>query len=224
MKNLSKLLISSEWCDNSTAKLAEEILVKLNAQYSLNKNKFYPSKESIFHCLNLTTFHKTKVIILGQDPYHGSGQANGLAFSVKENIPIPPSLKNIFKELIEDLQISNPPNGNLESWSKQGVLLLNSILTVEDGKPGSHKKLNWEIFTDSIIKKLSREKESLVFMLWGTFAQKKSIHIDESKHLILKAPHPSPLSAYRGFLGCKHFSKCNDFLKRKNKTPIDWKL
>ena len=163
-----------------------------------------------------------KVVLLGQDPYHGDGQAHGLSFSVPDNIAIPPSLRNIYKELAADLGTTIPQSGNLEHWATQGVLLLNSTLTVERGKPGSHQGLGWETFTDAVIKKISDEKDHVVFLLWGKFAEKKSALIDDRKHLILTAPHPSPLSAYTGFLGCKHFSTCNAYLKKTGQTPINW--
>ncbi len=195
----------------------------------LKENKFlfksyYPDKKHIFKALEICPIENTKVVILGQDPYHGENQAHGLAFSVPEFIPIPPSLRNIFKELSSDLEISNPKHGDLTSWAKQGVLLLNTVLTVQPGKPGSHQKIGWEDYTDSIIKKLNDEKKHLVYMLWGKNAQTKEALIDIGKNLILKAPHPSPLSAYRGFWGCKHFSKCNAYLKSKKVRGINWEL
>ena len=168
-------------------------------------------------------FSKVKVIIIGQDPYHGYAQANGLAFSVDEGVRLPPSLQNIFKELYDDLGHSISQSGNLEKWSDQGVLLLNSSLTVELNKPNSHKDIGWEIFTDQIIKKIS-DISGKVFILWGSYAQKKEALINSEKNLVLKSPHPSPLSAYRGFFGCKHFSKANAYLKQQKITTIDWQL
>lgn len=191
------------------------------------KNKgevIYPSGPLIFNAFNLTPYNEVKVIILGQDPYHGAGQAHGLCFSVQDNVPQPPSLVNIFKELKSDLGINPPQQGNLEKWAKQGVLLLNAFLTVRANQPASHSKIGWEQFTDSVIKKLSEEKDGLIFILWGKFAQQKENLIDPHKHHILKAAHPSPFSAYNGFFGCKHFSKTNNILANKGKKEIDWNL
>lgn len=184
----------------------------------------YPPKHLVFKALESTTPDKVKVVILGQDPYHGPDQAEGLAFSVPNGAAVPPSLKNIFKELHSDVGIPLPNHGHLGSLCDQGVLLLNSILTVEAGKPGSHAAYGWEDFTDSIIKTVSTHNEHVVFLLWGAFAQKKRVLIDESKHLVLVAPHPSPLSAYHGFFGCRHFSQANDYLVQNKKTPVDWNL
>ena len=182
----------------------------------------YPPPKYIFHALEMTPFDKVKVVILGQDPYHGPNQANGLAFSVNEGIRIPPSLVNIYKEIKSDVGTDMPQSGNLERWASQGVLLLNATLTVRANIAGSHQNKGWEEFTDSIIKVLSDKKENLVFILWGSYAQKKGAIIDGSKHLILKAPHPSPLSAYNGFFGSAHFSQCNTFLMLNGKEPIKW--
>ena len=184
----------------------------------------YPPGPSIFEAFNLTPFDKVKVVILGQDPYHGDGQAHGLSFSVPDGIKPPPSLVNIFKELHQDLSIPIPKSGNLTKWAKQGVLLLNATLTVRAKTPGSHQKKGWEQFTDAAIRSLSNEKEGLVFMLWGRFAQEKESLIDHQKHFILKAAHPSPFSAHNGFFKCRHFSKTNDILKKLGKEPIDWTL
>lgn len=188
------------------------------------KKTIFPSGPAVFNALNTTDFDDVKVVILGQDPYHGPGQAHGLCFSVPKGIVKPPSLVNIFKELKEDLNISIPEHGELSSWAKQGVLLLNATLTVEANKAGSHQNKGWELFTDKIIQELSDKKENLVFMLWGSYAQKKGQFIDRKKHLVLESVHPSPLSAYRGFLGCRHFSKANNYLKLKDLKPIDWTL
>lgn len=183
----------------------------------------YPRGSEYFAALNTTPLEAVKVVILGQDPYHGPGQAHGLCFSVQEGVAPPPSLVNIFKEISEDLGIPNQfPHGCLDSWANQGVLLLNSVLTVERHRAASHQGKGWETFTDRIIETLSTEREGCVFLLWGSYAQKKGSVIDESKHLVLKSPHPSPLSAHRGFFGCKHFSKCNEYLVAQGKTPIDW--
>ena len=184
----------------------------------------FPRNNEIFNAFNQTPLSNLKVVILGQDPYHGEGQAHGLSFSVPNTVKIPPSLRNIFKELQADLNIPISSNGNLVSWAKQGVLLLNATLTVREKEAGSHQKIGWEVFTDSIIKKISTKKEGVIFLLWGAFAQKKSDLIDSEKHYILTAAHPSPFSAYRGFLGCKHFSKTNKILLNNNQQPINWKL
>jgi uracil-DNA glycosylase len=177
----------------------------------------------MFKALNLTPLDKVKVVILGQDPYHGAGQAHGLCFSVPEGVRIPPSLQNIFKELQSDLGLSIPSSGCLESWAEQGVLLLNSILSVEKGLANSHSSKGWELFTDSVISMVN-EKKSIVFMLWGGYAAQKGKSIDSTRHLVLKSVHPSPLSAHRGFFGNRHFSKCNQFLESKGISPIDWKV
>lgn len=187
-----------------------------------SKEKIYPEGKDIFNAFWHCPLEKVKVVILGQDPYHGPGQAHGLSFSVKPGIPFPPSLLNIFKELKSDLGLDLPPNGDLTRWADQGVFLLNATLTVRAHQAGSHQKKGWEEFTDGVIKTINDNRSNLVFLLWGTYAQKKSELIDSSKHFILKAPHPSPLSAHRGFLGCKHFSKANEFLISKGQKPIDW--
>lgn len=190
--------------------------------FYLQKVSVYPPPKFIFHAFELCPFDQVKVVMLGQDPYHGKGQAHGLCFSVQEGVAIPPSLQNIYKELRDDLGVPIPRTGSLEHWAKQGVLLLNATLTVEAGKAGSHQGLGWEQFTDAVIKKLSDEKEHLVFMLWGKYAQDKGAHIDTTKHLVLKAAHPSPFSAYNGFFGCKHFSAANKYLVAHNKQAIRW--
>jgi uracil-DNA glycosylase len=182
----------------------------------------YPPGKQIFHAFEECPFDKVEVVILGQDPYHGAGQANGLAFSVSNDVRTPPSLKNIFKEIKDDLGKEIPENGNLERWAEQGVLLLNATLTVRANTAGSHQNKGWEIFTDAVIKKLSEEKENLVFLLWGAYAQKKGAIIDSSKHLALKAAHPSPFAADKGFFGTHHFSKTNAYLKAHGKKEIDW--
>lgn len=184
----------------------------------------YPPGKLIFSAFQHTPFDNVKVVILGQDPYHGAGQAHGLCFSVPTNIKPPPSLVNIFKELHSDLGISIPSHGNLESWADQGVLLLNATLSVRAGEAGSHQKRGWETFTDTVIKKISEEKSDVVFLLWGRYAQAKEALVDSNKHLILKAAHPSPFSAYNGFFGCQHFSKTNSFLEQKGKEPVNWSL
>ena len=184
----------------------------------------YPPNNQVFAALSLTPFDNVKVVIIGQDPYHGAGQAHGLAFSVQEGVALPPSLKNIYLELQNDLGIPPVRTGCLTPWAKQGVLLLNTSLTVEASKPASHSKIGWETFTDRVVNILNSERKNIVFMLWGAHAQKKGAGIDPSKHLILKAPHPSPFSAHTGFFGCKHFSKANEYLKNRNLTQIEWNL
>jgi uracil-DNA glycosylase len=184
----------------------------------------YPAGKEIFNAFNTTPFDKVKVVILGQDPYHGPGQAHGLCFSVPQGIAKPPSLVNIFNELKNDLGVPVPPHGNLNKWAMQGVLLLNATLTVRANQAGSHQKKGWETFTNKVIEILSDKLNSLVFILWGNYAQAKADMIDQSKHFILKAVHPSPLSASRGFFGCKHFSKTNSFLTNNGIAPIDWEL
>ncbi|MDB6097021.1 MAG: uracil-DNA glycosylase [Francisellaceae bacterium] len=189
------------------------------------KKIIYPKSSNVFNALNLAPFDKVKVVILGQDPYHGPNQAHGLCFSVQPQIPLPPSLKNIYKELQSDLNILPANHGCLSSWAKQGVLLLNAVLTVEQGKPNSHQGKGWEDFTDKIIQCLNKRNTTpIVFLLWGTYAQKKGELVDSSKHLILKAPHPSPLSVHKGFFGCQHFSKTNEYLIKTQQNPINWEL
>jgi len=184
----------------------------------------YPAENNIFAALNTTPLSQVKVVILGQDPYHGPNQAHGLSFSVPEGVVIPPSLKNIYKEIQNEFGKKPPTHGNLITWANQGVLLLNSVLTVEHSKAASHQGKGWEKFTDKVIKTISNERQNIVFLLWGAYAQKKGQSIDKSKHLVLSAPHPSPLSAHRGFLGCQHFSKTNDYLQRTHQTSIDWQI
>lgn len=182
----------------------------------------FPPAGKIFAAFNACPFDKVKVVILGQDPYHDYGQANGLCFSVSDGIPMPPSLINIFKEIRDDLGIEIPSSGNLERWAKQGVLLLNSTLTVEAHRAGSHQGKGWEEFTDEVIMRLANDRQGLVFMLWGSYAIKKGAFIDRNKHLVLTSPHPSPLSAYRGFFGNKHFSRANEYLIAHGESPIQW--
>ena len=189
-----------------------------------NGSPIFPPGNRIFAAFELVPFSKVKAVILGQDPYHGKGQANGLCFSVNDGIDFPPSLQNIFKELNSDLQIPIPSSGNLEPWCQQGVFLLNAILTVRENSPGSHQKHGWEQFTDAVIRELSEKRNGLVFILWGKYAQQKLNLIDTHKHFVLTAPHPSPFSVHTGFYGCKHFSKTNNILIREGKQPINWSL
>lgn len=184
--------------------------------------RIFPPAPLIFNAFDQCPLDEVKVVILGQDPYHGPGQAHGLCFSVNDGVEFPPSLINIFKEIERDLHIPVPSTGNLLRWAKQGVLLLNATLTVEAHRAGSHQGKGWEVFTDAVIRVLSEKRENLVFMLWGSYAQQKGVLINHAKHLVLRSVHPSPLSAYRGFLGCGHFSEANEFLISKEKTPIQW--
>ena len=184
----------------------------------------YPPGGEIFAAFDATPFDTVKVVILGQDPYHGPGQAHGLCFSVRPGVPVPPSLDNIYKELARDTGFVRPDHGCLLPWARRGVLLLNSVLTVEAGQAGSHQGKGWEGFTDHVVDVLNREREHLVFLLWGSYAQKKGAVIDPRRHRVLKAPHPSPLSAHRGFLGCGHFSAANQYLARTGQAPVDWSL
>ena len=202
---------SSEW---------EELSSFVKEEYK--KNKVYPLPKYIFNAFDLCPFDNVKVVIIGQDPYHGAGQAHGLCFSVPKGTKIPPSLQNIYKELHEDIGKKIPKTGNLEHWAKQGVLMLNATLTVRAGQPGSHQNKGWEKFTDAVIKKVNDKKENIVFMLWGNYAKAKGEHIDRKKHLVLEAAHPSPYSAYSGFFGAKHFSKANNYLKEHNIKEIEW--
>tara|TARA_B000000460_G_C21512050_1_gene391556 strand:+ start:725 stop:1417 length:693 start_codon:yes stop_codon:yes gene_type:complete len=200
----------------------QELSLFLKSEINEGK-KIYPKGKEMFLSMNSTPFHKVKVVIIGQDPYHGPGQAHGLCFSVPKDVKIPPSLENIYKELEEDLGIPKSKNGCLLPWAGQGVLLLNSVLSVEKGRAGSHALKGWERFTDKIISKIN-EKDCVVFMLWGRYAVKKAISVDTSKHLILKSVHPSPLSAHKGFFGNRHFSKCNEFLNSKGMSSINWEI
>lgn len=198
----------------------QELTIFVRKEYT--EKRVFPPARQLFRAFDECPFHEVKVVILGQDPYHGPGQANGLCFSVNEGIPFPPSLLNIFKEINEDLQIEIPKNGDLLRWAKQGVLLLNATLTVLNGQAGAHQNKGWESFTDAVIHQLAMKREKLVFMLWGAYAQKKGAVIPTGQHLVLKSPHPSPLSAHRGFFGNKHFSKANDYLESNGNVPIRW--
>lgn len=218
--------VSNEWFLFFEDEFSKDYFKKLEL-FLLEEYKsktVYPELKNIFRAFNLLAPSEVKVVIIGQDPYHGPNQANGLAFSVSKQSKIPPSLVNIYKELVDDIGCAYPLNGDLTSWAKQGVLLINSVLTVEKSLANSHKSKGWEIFTDSVIGKLSHENEHIVFLLWGKPSQQKASLIDDKKHLILKAPHPSPLSAYRGFFGSKPFSKINSYLNKHNKKEINWAL
>jgi uracil-DNA glycosylase len=211
--------ILQEQFNSSYFKSIKEFLVGEKQRFTV-----YPPGSLIFNAFNLTPFPAVRVVIIGQDPYHGAGQAHGLCFSVPRGISAPPSLVNIFKEINADLGIPLPKHGNLERWARQGVLLLNATLTVRANQAGSHQKKGWEIFTDAIISQLSKQRVGLVFLLWGKFAQDKESLIDTQKHYILKAAHPSPYSAYNGFFGCRHFSKTNEILRRHGLPEIDWSV
>ncbi len=201
----------------------QELRAFLQAEKQAGKT-IYPPGSLWFNAFNTTPFDKVKVVILGQDPYHGPHQAHGLCFSVQKGIPFPPSLQNIFKEINTDLQLPYPSHGCLQSWAEQGVLLLNAVLTVEQSRAASHQGRGWETFTDAAVAALNQQREGLVFLLWGSYAQKKGAIIDQSKHLVLKSPHPSPLSAHRGFFGNRHFSQANQYLQQQGQEPINWQL
>jgi uracil-DNA glycosylase len=200
----------------------QQIVLHLKTEQASGKI-IYPAGSLIFNAFDKTPFDKVKVVILGQDPYHNPQQAMGLSFSVPDGIAIPPSLQNIYKELKTDIGLQTPPTGNLISWAEQGILLLNAVLTVRANEPASHSKIGWMYFTDAVIRKIAEEKKGIVFLLWGKFAQDKQVLIDATKHPVLKAAHPSPLSAFNGFFGCKHFSKTNELLTQQGLEPIDWK-
>lgn len=216
--------IESSWKEQLKDEFEKEYFVKLVdfVKHEYKTTQIFPPGKQIFNAFNLCPFDKVKVVILGQDPYHDDGQANGLCFSVNDNVPFPPSLQNIFKEISDDLKKPIPASGDLTRWAKQGVLLLNSILTVRAHQASSHKDKGWEIFTDRVIKEISENKKNIVFMLWGSYAKNKGIQIDKSKHLVLTSVHPSPLSVYRGFFGCKHFSRANEYLREHNIEEIEW--
>lgn len=223
----SAVKLHPSWLNVIGDEFDKPYMLQLKAFLLAEKNAekiIYPAAANWFNALNTTPFEQVEVVILGQDPYHGPGQAHGLCFSVLPGVPSPPSLQNMFKELNSDLGIPISRHGCLQHWAEQGVLLLNSVLTVEQGRAGAHQGRGWETFTDACIAHLNREREGLVFLLWGSYAQKKGQLIDRNRHLVLEAPHPSPLSSHRGFFGCKHFSKTNDYLKQHGKTPIDWAL
>ncbi len=220
--------LESSWLSVLEKEFKQDYMMSLKQflqNEKLQKKAIYPPSTEIFNAFNLTPFEQVKVVIIGQDPYHGYGQAHGLSFSVKDNIRLPPSLQNIYKELETDIEgFKIPGSGNLTKWAQQGVLLLNATLTVEANKAGSHQKRGWEIFTDAAIKAVSDFKSGVVFILWGRFAQEKERLIDTSKHYIVKSAHPSPFSAHSGFFGSRPFSKTNEFLKKQNLQPIDWQI
>ena len=225
MDQAREIRLEDSWKKRLGDEFSQDYMIRLR-DFLLQRKRagavIYPPGGQIFNALNSTPFEEVKVVILGQDPYHGRGQAHGLCFSVQDGVDIPPSLINIYKELESDLGVARPASGDLQCWADQGVLLLNAVLTVEHGQAGSHQGKGWEQFTDRIVSELNSGRESLVFLLWGGYAKKKGSVIDRSRHLVLTAPHPSPLSAHRGFLGCRHFSKANQWLKRHNKSSIEW--
>ena len=224
---MNKIQLHASWRKKLDGEFDCEYMLALQTFLTEQKAQgklMYPPEKRIFNALNSTAFEDVKVIIIGQDPYHGPGQAHGLCFSVPQGLPIPPSLVNIFKELNNDVGCSAPEHGCLQAWAEQGVLLLNSILTVEHDRAASHAGQGWEQFTDQIIERLSTEREGLIFVLWGNYAQKKGKCIDEKKHLVIRSAHPSPLSAYRGFFGSKPFSTINAYLKAKGRATIDWQI
>ena len=218
--------ISNDWAEALKAEYRKpyykSLYYKLREEYQ--SHLVYPPAEDIFNAFHLTPLKDVKVVILGQDPYHGDGQAHGLCFSVKPEVETPPSLVNIYKELHDDLGCYIPNHGCLEKWAQQGVLLLNTVLTVRAHQPNSHRNIGWEEFTDAAIRVLNTQDRPIVYLLWGGPARKKKVMLDNPGHLILEAPHPSPLSAYRGFFGCRHFSKCNAFLEKNGLPPIDWQI
>ena len=222
------ILLEASWLEVLKEEFEKPYMIQLREFLKKEKESgqiIYPKNADIFNAFAKTPLDTLKVVILGQDPYHGTKQAHGLSFSVQKGIAIPPSLKNIYKELATDIPgFSKPNHGNLTEWAEQGVLLLNATLTVQAGMPGSHQKKGWEIFTDQVIKTVSNKSRDIIFILWGNFAQAKSMLIDERKHYIIKSPHPSPLSAYNGFFGSKPFSKTNELLLKQGKDPINWQI
>jgi len=222
-----KIKLDDSWLEYLDKEFSKEYMKNLRRFLLDEKQKgkeIYPPGDLIFNALNSTPLNKVKAVIIGQDPYHGPGQAHGLCFSVQAGVPAPPSLKNIYKEIQNDLGIAPPSHGHLSSWAEQGVLLLNSVLTVEKHKAASHRGKGWETFTDRVIEIINEKREGVVFLLWGSYAQKKGAFIDRKRHLVLNAPHPSPLSAHRGFLGCGHFSQANHYLEAKGDKGIHWEL
>lgn len=222
-----KIDLNPEWLAQLDTEFEQPYMDELSAFLRAEKTRgtiVYPAGADIFAALNATPLSKVRVVILGQDPYHGPNQAHGLCFSVPPGVPAPPSLKNIHKELVTDIGLPIPSHGNLTAWANQGVLLLNSVLTVARGLAASHQGKGWEKFTDQVIETVNQQRQHVVFLLWGAYAQKKGQSIDRSRHLVLEAPHPSPLSAHRGFLGCRHFSRTNQYLESHAQAPIDWQI
>jgi uracil-DNA glycosylase len=227
MATQGDIKLHSSWLEPLSGEFAQDYMADLKQFLVAERERgkhIFPKGSEWFRALDLTPLDEVRVVILGQDPYHGPGQAHGLCFSVQPGVQTPPSLVNIFKELESDLGIKPARHGFLEHWAKQGVLLLNSVLTVEMGRAASHRDRGWERFTDAVIRQVNERPDPVVFMLWGSYAQKKAAFVDRSRHLVLKAPHPSPLSAYSGFFGCRHFSKANAFLESKRRQPVDWAL
>jgi len=227
VETVERIKLEASWKKQLASEFEQDYMQALREfllEQKQEGKEIFPPGDEYFNAFNYTPFDQVKVVILGQDPYHGPGQAHGLCFSVPEGVRPPPSLKNIFKEINRDLGLPIPANGCLTSWAQQGVLLLNSVLTVEQGKAGAHQKKGWERFTDSVIQRINEHQQGVVFLLWGSYAHKKGQFIDESKHRVLRSVHPSPLSAHRGFLGCGHFSETNQYLQSIGKAPIDWAL
>ena len=226
MRQKSMVKIGNDWDELLVEEFNKDYYLRLRdflkSEYSTRT--IYPDMHDIFNALKSTPYSKVKAVILGQDPYHGPGQAHGMCFSVKPGVEQPPSLGNIFKELHSDLNIQRPRDGTLQNWADQGVLLLNAVLTVRAGEANSHKDKGWEFFTDRIIELLNQREQAMVFLLWGANARAKKSLITNLNHLVLEAPHPSPLSAYHGFFGCRHFSKANEFLERKGLEPVEWAI
>ncbi len=222
-----EIRLHESWKNRLEPEFHQDYMLSLRA-YLLERKRagavIYPPGKLIFNALDSTPFDKVRVVVLGQDPYHGPGQAHGLCFSVQLGVPTPPSLINIFKEINQDLGLPVPDHGDLQSWADQGVLLLNAVLTVERGNAGAHQGKGWEQFTDQVVRLLNAERDGLVFLLWGSYALKKRAVIDRDRHLVLSSPHPSPLSAHRGFFGCRHFSKANTYLEQQGASPINWSL
>jgi uracil-DNA glycosylase len=227
MNEAKKIQLHESWLSRLQGQFEQDYMRKLR-EFLLTRKQhravIYPPGKQIFNALDSTPFDCVRVVILGQDPYHGPGQAHGLCFSVQPGVKIPPSLVNIYAEIQSDLGITPPGHGYLQSWADQGVLLLNAVLTVERGQAGSHQGKGWEKFTDAVVQLLNEESEGLVFMLWGNYAKRKGSVINRHKHLVLNAPHPSPLSAHQGFFGCRHFSQANDYLQQHGQEPIDWSV
>ncbi|MDE1460459.1 uracil-DNA glycosylase [Spartinivicinus poritis] len=224
---MAEVKLEVSWKEHLVEEFEKDYMKSLRAFLQAEKRAgkvIYPQGSEYFKAFELTPFDQVKVVILGQDPYHGPGQAHGLCFSVRQEIKIPPSLVNMYKELEQDLGISPANHGNLEHWAKQGILLLNSVLTVEQGRAASHQGRGWEQFTDEVIARLNAERNGVVFILWGSYAQRKGSFIDTEKHMVIKSVHPSPLSAHRGFFGSRPFSKTNTYLQQQGLSPIDWQL